>query len=286
MASIGIQKLKAILRITRFQTPLYAFAGVVVSSWLANEVVVWPVADILYDGLMMSCVFAFGNCSNDLLDRETDSYSNSNRPLLSGSLTTGEVISLAIVLAGLTMIFGVLASCPAALFGIFGLLLVTLYNLWLKKVLFISNLIIGVWAILPVVLPAITERLWHWKVLITICALFCIIVGNEILADIPDREGDAAMGRTTMATAFGEKFAFYWGIGIVMLSFPILNIAAFFLQSPLGYIIVFWGLFFPLTTVFGLQLHQAGQDYERVHALNWIISIAFLIIVTTLATSR
>jgi 4-hydroxybenzoate polyprenyltransferase len=279
-------KFRAVLQIIRFLTPLYAFAGVVVASWLAYQEVAWPSRDVLFGGLMMFCVFSFGNCTNDLLDRDTDSFSNPSRPLLNGSLTTNDVVILAIVLGGLTLIFGGLTGWRYVIVGIFGLLLVSVYNLWLKRVLYLSNLSIGLWAVLPAILVPFTDGIWHWKMVIAVCALFCITAGNEVLADIPDREGDAATGRRTIATAFGEKHAFYWGTGIVFLSYPILNIAWIYLGYPLWFFITFWGLFFPLTAIFGLRLYKAEQDYERVHSYNWIISIAYLIVVIALAMSR
>jgi len=166
------------------------------------------------------------------------------------------------------------------------LLLVSLYNLWLKRVLFLSNLLIGVWAVLPAILVPFADGIWHWKVVVAVCVLFCITAGNEVLADIPDREGDAATGRRTIPTVFGDKRAFYWGAGIVLLSYPIFNTAWIYLQSPLWFLVSFWGLFFPLTAIFGLRLYKAEQDFERVHSFNWIISIVFLIVVIALAKSR
>lgn len=279
-------RLAAVLKITRVQTPLYAFAGVIIVSWLADQGISWPSSHAIWGGLMMGCVFAFGNCSNDLFDLDTDVYTNADRPLLTGALSSREVIALSISLAGLSVTFGLLAPWPSVFVGVFGLLLVSLYNLWLKKVLLLSNLVIGLWGVLPIVLVGVMEQTWHWKMTLVIGTLFCLLTGNEILADLPDREGDAAQGRVTIATAFGEKSAFSLGIGIVSLAFPIMNAGAFHLRAPGWYYLAFWVVFFPVTTSFGLRLAQAGDDFEKTHASNWVIAVAFLVLVTVLAISQ
>lgn len=279
-------RLAAIFQITRVQTPLYAFVGVVVVSWLAHQEISWPSTHVIWGGLMMGCVFAFGNCSNDLFDLDTDAYTNADRPLLTGALSSREVIALSISLAGLSVTFGLLAPWPSVFVGVFGLLLVSLYNLWLKKVLLLSNLVIGLWGVLPIVLVGVMEQTWHWKMTLAIGTLFCLLTGNEILADLPDREGDAVQGRVTVATALGEKSAFSLGIGIVSLAFPIMNAGALHLRAPGWYYLVFWALFFPVTAGFGLRLTQAERDFERIHAGNWVIAVAFLVLVTVLAISQ
>ena len=90
------RKLKAVLEIIRIITPIYAFIGVVIGQWLAYQTIEPPLRHTLLGGMMIFCMFAFGNSSNDLLDIEADSVSNVKRPLILGTLTKSEVIILAV----------------------------------------------------------------------------------------------------------------------------------------------------------------------------------------------
>jgi geranylgeranylglycerol-phosphate geranylgeranyltransferase len=280
-----LKKFKAAIDIIRMKTSIYACLGVMFGQWLAEQSIQWPTLETVFGGLSMFCLFAFGNISNDLLDIDTDLVSNPQRPLVSGALTKREVIQLSIFFGGSTLLLGGLGGWVISGVALFGLLLVTAYNLYLKRYHIFANFLIGVWGVLPLALISIAEWSWSWKNLVLLLSLFLIVFGNEVLAGIPDKEGDRKVGRMTIATILGEKKAFLVGICIFLCVFPVMGVGLVLLKRPLIYFITFWGVFFPVVLSFGLRLFGAGERFEEVHAQNWVVAVAFTLNTIVLSAS-
>jgi 4-hydroxybenzoate polyprenyltransferase len=279
------RKMRAVFEIIRIITPIYAFIGVVIGQWLAYQTIEPPLQHTLVGGMMIFCMFAFGNSSNDLLDIDVDSVSNAKRPLILGTLTKSEVIILALSFGGFTLLFGVLGGIEAFFIGLFGLLLVTFYNLYLKKVLLIGNMSIAVWGIIPLALVPIVVGIWHWKLWIIILCLSTMILGNEILSGIPDMEGDKLAGRNTFATKIGNQRSFLVGGSMILAAFLFLGTSFLFLQEPIFFFLTFWGILFTSIMIAGIDLYKNRKRFGKSRSQKRIVAIAFMITVIVLSIS-
>lgn len=284
--STAQRKLKAVFGIIRILTPLYAFIGVVIGQWLSYHSIDPPHWRTLLGGMMVFCMIAFGNCSNDLLDISVDSISNTNRPLITGSLTKTEVILLSVSLGILTILFGILGGVQFFLIGIAGLLLVTLYNLYLKKILLLGNLSIAIWGIIPVVLVPTIIGVWHWKIWIIVLSLAMMILGNEIISSIPDTEGDTFSGRITLATRIGYQRSYLVGGSIILAAFLLIGCSFLFLQDPLYFFLTFWGFLFTTLLITGIKLGMNSRQLGKSSSNKRIVALAYLLTVIVLSISN
>ncbi|MBW8010650.1 MAG: hypothetical protein FVQ83_05320 [Chloroflexi bacterium] len=282
-----INKLKAISEAVRLKSPVGAGISVLFGQWLVYEAIAWPSGRTVLGALMAFNFIAFGNISNDLLDAEADSISHPDRPLIAGALSRAEIIVFSILFGGLTLVLGLSDSVQMMLLGLTGLLVVFLYNLYLKRVLFLANLMIGFWAILPLSTIAFISGEWNWKIAVSIAGLYLLFLGNEVIAGIPDVEGDTNTGRTTIASAFGKKKALIFGGALVLASLPVINTALFLLEKPVWFFLTYWVFLLPSILLIGIRLLSANSDVEisKVRLQNWRIPFAYSIVFFVLIIS-
>jgi geranylgeranylglycerol-phosphate geranylgeranyltransferase len=158
-------------------------------------------ADTLLPVFLAACVgffiSSFGNASNDLIDLPIDLVNRPDRPLASGliSANTATIIAAFCLLTGLgiSVLIGpeefMLASYLAALLAV--------YNLWLKRVPFIGNVIVSVLTAAAFLYGGLVaqdlESAYY-------PALFAFLINliREILKDSVDIEGDRSQGITTL----------------------------------------------------------------------------------------
>lgn len=278
--------MKAVFEIMRILTPIYAFIGVVIGQWLTYQNIEPPLLHTVLGGLMVFCMFAFGNISNDLLDIKADSVSNPTRPLIIGTLTKSEGIILVVCFGSLTLLFGLLGGIQIFLIGLAGLILVTFYNLYLKKVLLVGNISVAVWGIIPILLIPAAFKLWHWKLWIIIPCLTALLLGNEIISGIPDEKGDRLSGRITFATKLGNQRSFFVGGGIILAACLLLSISFIFLHESVFVFLVFWVILFASVMGIGINFFRNDQQ-SRISRFNKrIVAIVFMLTVIILSISR
>lgn len=285
---ITTTKLKALSAAVRIKSPVGAGISVIFGQWLVYEAVAWPTWRTVLGALMAFNFIAFGNISNDLLDAEADSISHPDRPLIAGALSRAEIIFFSLLFGGLTLVLGLTDSVQMMLLGLTALLVVFLYNLYLKKVLFLANLMIGFWAILPVSTIAFISGEWNWKIVVATIGLYLLFLGNEVIAGIPDVDGDINTGRTTIASAFGKQRALIFGGALVLASLPVINIALFLLEKPVWFFLAYWVFLLPSIMLIGIQLLSANSDFElsRARLKNWRIPVAYSIVFFVLVVSN
>lgn len=273
-------KLKALSTAVRLKSPIGAGISVIFGQWLVYEAVAWPTWRTVLGALMAFNFIAFGNISNDLLDEEADSISHPDRPMIAGALSRAEIVFFSLLFGGLTIVLGLSDSVQMMLLGLTGLLVVFLYNLYLKKVLFLANLMIGFWAILPVSTIAFISGEWNWKIVVATVGLYLLFIGNEVIAGIPDVEGDTNTGRTTIASAFGKKRALIFGGALVLASLPVINTALFLLEKPLWFFLAYWVLLLPVMLSIGIQFLSADSDVElsKARMRNWWAPAAYSVV--------
>lgn len=284
--SAAHRKVTAVFNIIRILTPLYAFIGVVVGQWLVYQSIDLPLRRTLMGGMMVFCMIAFGNSSNDLLDISVDSISNASRPLITGTLTKSEVVWLSFFLGSLTILFGILGGEQAFIIGLAGLLLVTIYNLYLKKIILVGNISIAIWGIIPVIIVPSIAGVWHWKLWIIVISLAMMILGNEIISSIPDTEGDKLSGRKTLATCFGYKSAYLVGGSIILAAFLLIGTSFYFLQESLYIFLIFWGILFVALLTTGIKLGKNSRLLGKSGSNKKVVAIAYLLTVIVLTITN
>lgn len=175
------------------------FGAVLLGGWLAQTSLD---SAILTAAFSASLIAASGYIHNDILDLAVDRIIHPGRPLPAGRISTQTARRSCILgyAVGLGSTATLTPECQIAAVSI--VLLLLLYNGWLKRLPLIGNLVVGLIGgapflfgglatpnPLPAALPAAFAAIFH--------------LAREILKDIQDRQGDRAERARTLPTLAG-----------------------------------------------------------------------------------
>lgn len=190
---------RAAIRIVRPLNVALTFGSVLLGGWLATPSLPAP---ILLAALSAALIAAAGYVENDRLDLAVDRISHPDRPLPSGSLSVGAARVLFLSGYGAGLVVSLACPPPLPLLAAAVTLLLTAYNRLLKHYPLVGNLAVaavggapflyGGFAVGdpgPSALPAVLASTFH--------------LAREILKDIQDRPGDAAVNGRTLPIVAG-----------------------------------------------------------------------------------
>lgn len=179
------------------------FASVLLGGWLGLRAL--P-PNLILAALSASLIAGGGNVLNDLCGIEEDRINKPGRPLPSGRLSAG-IARLEAVFSLFTGLgCGLMLPMPAPFIALAATLGLVLYNVWLKRVPLLGNLLVSaigglafvyggasVQAPLPALMPALFAFLFH--------------SGREILKDLEDMAGDRLHAGSTIPLCWGRRTA-------------------------------------------------------------------------------
>jgi len=154
--------------------------------------------------IAVACALAGGYAYNDLRDQSTDRVNRPARPLVSGRVTSRQArwfVTLAFIAAAI-----VAMTTASALTVAFILVLIAclcLYSDAVKHVAGLKNLFVGAWCgLLP--WGASLGHVAAATILPAIAMVGLFITQKELVADVYDRDGDAAAGVLTIPVLLGS----------------------------------------------------------------------------------
>ena len=192
-------------RLCRFSNSIPAAVLVLIGAYLTAG---WPLSTTTWwAATAMWFVTAFGYVSNDYIDVVEDNVNKPERPLPSGAVGSVLVIAVAIGLAvGALWTSATLGWLPLAIAGAV-IVLLLFYNVRLKSVPGVGNLLIGGLAGCTLLTGGVAESGFQWSVfihlwpLVVLLALF--VTAREVLKTVEDIAGDRAAAKQTLATRWG-----------------------------------------------------------------------------------
>ncbi|MFH1722111.1 MAG: UbiA family prenyltransferase [Candidatus Altiarchaeota archaeon] len=209
---------KAFFEIIRVRNCLLGFVGVMLGALLVSQgnFSVLFAQKTVFAGLAAAFILGAGNAINDYSDYEIDKINRPNRPLPSKRISRSDALmmTLTLFLLGLALSKAINRYC--LYIAIFNTVLLVLYAVYSKKVLFLSNLtvsylvgsifIFGALSTIdsgvnPLTLPGI-----QITGILSICAGL-MTISREIVKDIEDIEGDKKSYSLTLPIHFGAKTA-------------------------------------------------------------------------------
>ena len=202
-------------------TRLYTVVPLALLSYgigIANGV---PRGHVIAAAAAIACALAGGYAYNDLRDQNADRLNRPARPLVSGQLSTGAVQRFVAILFGAAVLLAMAtASLRTVMFIVLLILSSQLYSDAIKHIVGLKNLFVGVWCgLLPwgASLDNVTTRDLAAMALVAI-----FITQKELIADIFDRDGDAAAGIRTIPVTIGPRAALAIVVALnVLLCFPL-----------------------------------------------------------------
>jgi geranylgeranylglycerol-phosphate geranylgeranyltransferase len=194
-------------RLMRLSNSLPAAALVLIGGKLVAG---WPLAGRVWlAAAAMWAISAFGYVSNDLTDLAEDRINKPDRPLVSGlvSLSTGNVVAAILAIGGTSLAASL--GCRELLVALVVVGLLCLYNLRLKASAGGGNLLVALLAGCTLITGGVAERGYDWRAMMLLSPpallLTTFVAARELVKTLEDVAGDRAIGKRTMALAYGER---------------------------------------------------------------------------------
>lgn len=202
----GLRKLWNLLKIMR---PLNLFQGAIAVLVTATLFPQFPrLETILWGMLIVLCYTGAGNTLNDYFDYEIDKINRPERPLPAGNISRGMALLWAVLLFMVGTLLGLLGPKSLELLVIMGIALVLLitYTPLFKPLPLLGNLIVA--AILGMAFIFSAALFGNWLIGLPPALLaFGFNFIREIVKDMQDIEGDAAIGANTFPIKVGLRFS-------------------------------------------------------------------------------
>ena len=182
-----------------------------------------PSARVAAATAALAFALAGGFAYNDLRDQECDRVNRPARPLVSGRVGGREVRRLAALSFGASLALAVATRSPATVTFFLALALsALLYSDRIKRITGLKNVFVGAWCgLLPWAASLEGVRPTTMLPAVVLVALFA--TQKELVADVYDREGDAAAGVATIPVLAGPRVA----LAIVAALAALLGVVAF-----------------------------------------------------------
>lgn len=156
--------------------------------------------------LPLTFIATAGFALNNYMDAEKDLINKPNRAIPSGTISKQFAMSLCVLLYFISTIilFAFSQSLFETLICIVAGLGTIFYSLCAKRIGYVKTLITGLLTITPFLIvfyyydPGVNEFLFLTAVVLS-------TIGKELLMDVRDMSGDAAVGQFTIATLLGER---------------------------------------------------------------------------------
>ncbi len=182
---------------------LITFASVLLGGWLGIHRITEP---LLFAALSAALITAGGNALNDLCGITEDRINKPHRPLPSGRLSPG----FARIEMGIFLLAGILLALPlpmpALAIALTAVTSLIFYNIYLKRVPLIGNLIISALGGLAFLYGGAAVKVISAPYLIASFA-FLFHLGRELLKDLEDSAGDRQLSGSTVPISWGENSA-------------------------------------------------------------------------------
>lgn len=150
---------------------------------------------------------AAGNVANDIADQEIDRVNRPGRPLVNGGLSVNVAVIVGGLLGGAGLLAAWLVDMRVFALGLAALAVMLVYSPLLKRHGIAGNLAVAVVASVPLIYGAMAVG-W-WRAGLVASGLAAILhFAREIVKDLEDVSGDAALGRRTIPIVFGRETAF------------------------------------------------------------------------------
>jgi len=207
------------LAIVRPRNLVMAVAGVAIGGFFVLGRVMFPGALLWTMGSALG-LGAAGNAANDLFDVEADRISHPLRPLVTGAISHGAALLVAGVAGGLGLWAAWWVGPQVFWLGLAALIVMLAYSPLLKPHGLPGNLAVAVVASLPLVYGAAALGDWHAGLVPAVLAAL-LHLARELVKDLEDVRGDAAIGRATVPIAWGSDAAFTAAAVVLFVFVPV-----------------------------------------------------------------
>lgn len=235
----------------------------------------YPVKTVLLGALAMAALSAGGNAENDVIDVEVDQRNRPKRPVASGAVSPALALTVAYALYAVAIALGAAVSLVHAGLAAGMALLLVVYNRSLKGRPLWGNLAVSLLCGLALVFC-------EWPSVPNFTAVaagfaFLSTLAREVLKDLEDRPGDAALGLRTLPLAYGEGVARGLALGVTLLLLVLLPLPVWLYGWHRGYGLLAMMGPAPILLGIGLRLVRKNPDYGSLQRRYKAVMLAGLV---------
>ena len=229
---------------------------------------------VLYAGLSAAFICGGGNIINDYFGVESDRINKPHRPYASGKLTGLQMLVSGSVFFVIGFLLSLLLNKTAVSIAVLVVLSILLYNVVLKRIVLIGNILVSVLSGLSFLYGSATGgTLWSAFFPALFSSLF--ILGREVLKDIEDVEGDSAQNINTFPAKYGKIAAILLSGGIYFILIVLSIMPFIYFQYSIRYLlVVVFGT--DLTIAFLFMRYIFSPQNEYLHQMNSLLKIGIL----------
>lgn len=218
--------MNSFLELTRPSIWVLTALGIIVGGIVAGSAGFYPA--FYYSIIAAAMISAGGNAVNDYFDWQADRVNAPHRPIPSGRVSRKEALLLFGFLGAGGLALALLVSPAFFAIAVFNFVVSTAYPWKLKRIPLVKNLTVS-WlaasSFLAAGLIAGTIENISQALLLLVVTAFMATLAREIVKDVEDVQGDAAVGIKTLPIAAGQKAArvtsaAFLLIACVMLALP------------------------------------------------------------------
>ena len=195
------EKIIAAFKIIRPINAIIAFVSVIVAAFFCSpEEISW--FSVLLASFAAAFTLSAGNIINDIYDLGIDKVNRPERPLPSGKISKNSALILYFLLIAASLILSWFINLYAFIIVIIATILLVLYSKFLKRVLFIGNILVALLTGLVFIFGGVAVRNPSAAI---IPALFAFLINfiREIVKDMQDVDGDKNAGVNTFPIRYG-----------------------------------------------------------------------------------
>ena len=195
------EKIIAAFKIIRPINAIIAFVSVIVAAFICSpEEIAW--FSVLLASFAAAFTLSAGNIINDIYDLGIDKVNRPERPLPSGKISKNSALILYFLLIAASLILSWFINLYAFIIVIIATILLVLYSKFLKRVLFIGNILVALLTGLVFIFGGVAVRNPSAAI---IPALFAFLINfiREIVKDMQDVDGDKNAGVNTFPIRYG-----------------------------------------------------------------------------------
>ena len=234
-----IKKIWGVIRILRPEISLFGMLCVYIGS-IASGSDLFSF-ELVYGMLAVFFIGAGSMPFNDYFDWEIDKLNHPNRPLSTGLFKPNFGLQLGIIFFIIGLILSFLINITCFFIGLFGVILIIVYEVSFKNKAFIGNIIVALTTSMAFTYGGAIIGDLIKPTFFTLIS-FLIFLAREVIMDVRDFEGDK-ITRVTLPIRIGRKLSVYVASILVIIAMILL-----FLPNYLG-LFNYWYIYLAIPVV-------------------------------------
>jgi len=270
--------LKGIIQIIRPHVGLQAATFAVLGAYLSGGLDQAFTLKVLVVAIVVSLSIAFAFVINDIRDIEVDSINKPNHPIPSGKISRPAAVSLAIVLALLTVGMASVLGLWSAGLALGLVVLSALYSVFLKNTVLLGNCTVAL--LTATILPygALAASGLNKYVWLASGLAFLYTCAQEILYTVRDKDADAQIGLRTIAVCWGaaKSLRLFHAFTFAYVFTAILPALLHVTRSAYLYAVVALSVLPLLVNAVMVSIDTSAKGIDRACRLNKLIRVLSL----------